>query len=117
MSFSVSLATAVAAYQDTPAPRPPARPRVDPRPARAPRRPPLEPVEAAEPAAEVVDHVHQRGLAGARDDGAPVLELAVVGQDDVQQALRARGREAGDVLDRAADRVVAEWDLALELAE
>src|SRR5690348_17458414 len=38
----------------------------------------LDPVEAPEPAAEVVDHVHERRLARARDDGRAVLELAVV---------------------------------------
>ena len=48
----------------------------------------LEPVEAAEPPAEVVDHVHERRLARARHDRAAVLERAVVGEDDVPDRLR-----------------------------
>ena len=50
-------------------------------------------------------------------DRRAVLELAVVGEDDVQHGRGELGREAGEVLDRAADPVVAERDLALELAE
>ena len=51
----------------------------------------LDPVEAPEAAAEVVDHVDERRLAGARDDRAPVLERAVVTEDDVQHRLRDLG--------------------------
>src|SRR3954453_8504773 len=54
----------------------------------------LDPIEAAEPPAEIVDHVHERRLARARDDRRAVLELAVVRQDDVEQRLRGVGREA-----------------------
>ena len=46
----------------------------------------LDAVEAPERAAQVVDEVHERGLARARHDRAAVLELAVVAQDDVQDA-------------------------------
>ena len=56
----------------------------------------LDPVEAAEVAAEVVDHVHERGLARARDHRAAVLELAVVAEDDVEHGLGGGGREALD---------------------
>ena len=59
--------------------------------------------------------MHERGLARARHDGAAVLELAVVGQDDVEHGLAGR-REAVDPLDLAAHEVVAERDLAVELA-
>src|SRR5436305_2454457 len=58
----------------------------------------LDPVEAPEPAAEVVDHVHERGLARARHDGRAVLELAVVRQDDVEKRLRGVRREARQFL-------------------
>ena len=47
---------------------------------------------------------------------AAVLEAAVVGEDDVQQRLGELGREAGDLLDRAPDGVVAAGDLADQLA-
>ena len=60
--------------------------------------------------------MHERGLARPRDDGAAVLQAAVVGQDDVQQRPRKVTREVGDRLDLAANAVVAERDLALELA-
>ena len=46
--------------------------------------------------------------------GAAVLERAVVAEDDVQQRLRRLGREAGELLDGAADAVVAQRDLALQ---
>src|SRR5208283_1774459 len=74
----------------------------------------LEPVEAAEASAEVVDHVHERRLARARHHRAAMLERAVVGQDDVPERLRERRREAADLLDLAADAVVAERDLAVQ---
>src|SRR4051812_22334871 len=90
---------------------------VEGRPALAAGQALLEAVEAAKAAAQVVDHVDQRGLARARDDRAAVLELAVVAEDDVQEALGPVGREAGDLLDLAADRVVPQRYLALELAE
>src|SRR4051812_22238864 len=76
----------------------------------------LDPVEAPEPAAEVVDHVHERGLARARDDRRAVLELAVVAQDDVKQGLCRLRRETRQLLDLAPHQVVAEWDLAVQLA-
>ena len=76
----------------------------------------LEPVERPELAAQVVDRVHDGGLAGARHHGAPVLERAVVGEHDVEHRARQLGRKAVDPLDRAAHHVVAERDLAQELA-
>ena len=112
-------------------PTPPARPRrllaqrevrgrrdaaVEVRPAGALGERLLDPVEAAQVAAEVVDEVHERGLARARDDGAAVLELAVVAEDDVEERLAIGGREALDLLDLAPDPVVAERDLAEQLA-
>ena len=51
----------------------------------------LQAVEAPEPPAEVVDHVDDRRLPGAGDDGAAVLERAVVGEDDVPDRLRKLG--------------------------
>ena len=45
----------------------------------------LQPVEGAETAAEVVDHVHERRLARARNHGAAVGERAVVAEDDVAE--------------------------------
>src|SRR5918997_5119436 len=51
---------------------------VEPRPAAALRELLLEPVERAEPAAQGVDHVHERGLARAGDDRRAVLERPVV---------------------------------------
>src|SRR5436190_20430796 len=60
---------------------------VEARPGLAVRERLLQAVEAAELAAEVVDHVDERGLARARHDRRAVLELAVVAQDDVQQGL------------------------------
>src|SRR5215208_4493138 len=89
---------------------------VEARPALAVGERLLDAVEAAELAAEVVDHVHERCLARAWHDRAAVLELAVVAEDDVQQRLGLVGGETGNVLDRAADAVVAERDLAMELA-
>ena len=77
----------------------------------------LQPVERAELAAEVVDHVHERRLAGARARPASRARAAVVAEDDVQHGRPPARREARDVLDRAADAVVAERDLAVELAE
>ena len=62
----------------------------------------LEPVEASQPAAEVVDHVHERRLARARHDRTPVLEAAVVGEDDVQNLAGQLRREAIDLLDLPA---------------
>src|SRR4051812_11413307 len=59
-------------------------PAVVARPALTVRQRFLDPVEAPEPAAEVVDHVDERGLARARHDRRAVLELAVVRQDDVE---------------------------------
>src|SRR5262249_28248887 len=77
----------------------------------------LEAVEGAEAAAEVVHHVDGGGLAGGGQDGRAVLQLAVVAEDDVQDRLGEGGREAVEVLDDAADAVVAERDLALQAAE
>src|SRR4051794_5236822 len=91
-------------------------PAVEVRPARALGERLLDPVEAAEVAAEVVQEVHERGLARAGHDRAAVLELAVVAEDDVQKRVRVVGREAVDLLDRAPHPVVAEWDLAEQLA-
>ena len=56
--------------------------------------------------------MHEGRLAGRRDHRRAVLELAVVGEDDVEHRLRELGVEAVDRLDRAADQVVAERDLA-----
>src|SRR3954447_21361340 len=66
----------------------------------------LDPIEAPEPAAEVVDHVHKRGLARARDDRRAMLELAVVAQDDVKQGLGRLRRETRQLLDLASHQVV-----------
>src|SRR4029077_6824891 len=77
----------------------------------------LETVEAAEAAAEVVDHVDEDGLAGGGDDRRAVLELAVVAEDDVEHGLGQRRLEARELLDLPAHQVVAERDLALEAAE
>src|SRR3954464_14395644 len=68
----------------------------------------LEPVERPEPAAEVVDHVHERGLSRARDPGRAVLERPVVGKDDVEHRAGEVLGEAGQLLDQAADPVIAE---------
>ncbi len=76
----------------------------------------LEAVEAAEAAAEVVDHVDEDGLAGGGDDRRAVLQLAVVAEDDVEDALGEVGVEARQVLDRPAHGVVAERDLPLQAA-
>src|SRR5580704_12999275 len=76
----------------------------------------LEAVEAAELAAEVVDHVHERRLARAWYDGAAVLERAVVAEDDVEQGLGQIRRKAVQPLDRAAHTVIAERDLAVQAA-
>ena len=89
---------------------------VEARPALAVGERLLDPVEAAEPPAEVVDHVHERRLARARHDRRTVLELPVVGEDDVEHRLRGLRREARQLLDLAPHEVVAERDLALELA-
>ena len=77
----------------------------------------LDAVEAAQVAAEVVDHVHERGLARAGHDRAAVLELAVVGEDDVEHGLgrRRRGKPSMSSI-VAPDAVVAERDLAEQLA-
>ena len=55
-------------------------------------------------------------LAGGGDDRRAVLERAVVAEDDVEDGLGQRRVEAGDLLDLAAHRVVAERDLALQAA-
>ena len=60
--------------------------------------------------------MHERRLARAGHDRAAVLERAVVGEDDVPDRLRELRREALDLLDRAADAVVAERDLAVQAA-
>ena len=88
------------------------------RPARAVGQLLLQPVERAEPAAEVVDHVHERRLARAGDDRRAVLERAVVAEDDVQHGAGevARGKPGRSSIS-APHAVVAERDLALELAE
>src|SRR4051812_45093094 len=87
---------------------------IEARPALAVGEALLQAVEAAEPPAQVVHHVHERGLARAWNHGAAVLELAVVGQDDVEQCLGGARREPWNLLDLTTDEVVAEWDLALE---
>src|SRR4051794_32109544 len=74
---------------------------VERRPLAARGDPLPEPVERAEPPAEVVDHVHERGLARARDHGRAVLERPVVGEDDVQHGAGEMLGEARDVLDQA----------------
>ena len=56
----------------------------------------------------------ERGLARARHDRAPMLEHPMVGEDDVKDTLGATRWEAGQVLDRPTDDVVAERYLALE---
>src|SRR5204863_9604463 len=76
----------------------------------------LDAVEAPQASAEIVDHVHERRLAGAGDDGAAVLERAVVGEDDVAERLGQGRGKAVDVLDDAADTVVAQRDLAVQPA-
>src|SRR5262245_50903836 len=76
----------------------------------------LEAVEAPQLAAEVVDRVHQGRLAGRRDDGRAVLQLTVVGEDDVEDRLGQIRVEALDALDLPADQVIASRDLALEPA-
>src|SRR4051794_27688589 len=74
----------------------------------------LEPVEAAELAAQVVDRVHQGCLARGGDDRRAMLELAVVGQDDVEDRLGQVWIEAVDALDLAAHLVVAAGNLTLQ---
>src|SRR4051794_20774127 len=59
---------------------------VEPGPALALGEALLDPVEAAQCAAQVVDHVDERGLTRARHHRAAVLELAVVGEHDVSTA-------------------------------
>ena len=59
--------------------------------------------------------MHERRLARARDDRAAVLERAVMAEDDVQHRLGELRREPVEPLDRAADAVVAERDLAREV--
>jgi len=58
--------------------------------------------------------VHDDGLACHGDDGASLLTLAVVRDDDVTQARRELGREALDLGDEALDDVVTDDDLALQ---
>src|SRR5205823_12756330 len=89
---------------------------VEARPATSGGQPELEAVEASQAPAEVVDHVHQRGLARAWQHRAAVLERSVVGEDDVAERLGELAGKALDVLDRAADPVVAERDLAVQPA-
>src|SRR5579864_3834431 len=60
----------------------------------------LDAVKAPELAAEVVHHVDERRLAGARDHRAAVLERAVVAEDDVQHRLLELSGELAEVLDR-----------------
>src|SRR3712207_8795641 len=62
---------------------------VEARPRRALGQLLLEPVEAAQAAAEVVDEVHQRRLAGARDDRAAVGQRAV-GSEEHTSELQSR---------------------------
>src|SRR5262249_26037245 len=71
----------------------------------------LDPIEAAELRPEVVSHVHQRRLTGAGHHRAPVLERAVVAEDNVQECLRDLLREPVDALDLAANAKVAQGDL------
>ena len=58
------------------------------RPGRALLKALLEAVEASERAAEVVDRVHDRRLACGRRDRAPVLERAVMREQDVEHRAR-----------------------------
>src|SRR4029453_14775688 len=77
---------------------------------------PLDAVEAPEVAPEVVHEVEERGLARAGTQRTAVLEVPVVAQDDVEEALGLVVRETVDPLDLAADHVVAERYLAEQLA-
>src|SRR5437763_3032663 len=76
----------------------------------------LDPVEASERSTEVVDHVHERGLARARHHGTSVLELPVVREHDVEYGLGVLLGEALDPVDLAPNDVVPERDLAVEPA-
>src|SRR6185312_3891278 len=76
---------------------------IEGRPAAALRQLLLEPVERAELAAQVVDHVDERGLARARDDRRAVLERAVVAEDDVEHGGGELLREPRELLDQAPD--------------
>src|SRR5436305_9227807 len=76
----------------------------------------LQAIERAEPPAEVVAEVHERRLARAWDHRAAVLEAAVMAEDDVQQGLGGARVEAVDLVDETAHAVVAQRDLALQLA-
>ncbi len=55
-------------------------------------------------------------LARLRDDGAAVLELAVVAQDDVEERLLAHLVDARDPIELAVQPLVAEDDLAAQAA-
>src|SRR3954451_14888817 len=89
---------------------------IEARPARARGQLLLEAVDRAQAAAEVVAEVHERRLARAGEHRAAVLEAAVVAEDDVQHRLGRARIEAVDLLDEPAHPVVAERDLALQLA-
>ena len=83
--------------------RPSRRGAVEARPGLAGGELALEAVEAAEAAAEVVDHVDEDGLAGGGDDRRAVLERAVVAEDDVEDAPGpGRGRSRGSPRSRGA---------------
>jgi len=77
---------------------------------------PFEAVEAAEPSAQVVDHVHERRLARAGDDRATVRKRSMMGEDDVQKRSLELGREAAEPLDQPPHAVVAKRDLAAHAA-
>jgi hypothetical protein len=96
--------------------RPAADRPIEARPALAAGQLLLQAIEGAEPAAEVVAEVHERGLAGAGHDRAAVLERAVVAEDDVQHGLGSARVEVLDRVDERSHAVVAERDLAVQLA-
>ena len=57
----------------------------------------------------------ERGLAGAGHHRAPVLELAVVAEDDVEYRLGDSGRKPVDALDLTPHGEIAERDLPSSL--
>src|SRR6516164_5804491 len=81
------------------------------RPFLARGKPLFDAIEAAKLAAEVVDRVDQRRLAGAGHDRTAVLERPVVTEDDVQERPFEVRREPVEPLDCTPDAVVAERDL------
>src|SRR5205823_11688446 len=71
---------------------------------------------AAELAAEIVDRMHERRFPRRRKDGASVLEGPVVREDDVKKRAGELPGKAVDRLDRPAHPVIAQRDLAEQLA-